>query len=182
MDKEKRIELINKINISLETIAIINSFIDDGKTYYISLFEKVNDNFQDSLRKHFDIKTWTFDLTRINSDWKIVLKDELLFYFGQYIIQAKIPYIRREYEGLTKDLSDKKNKELILESRTNAEFLLTKTIDQIGNLVNTDSVFYKVHVNWDSPDGYERWYECYENDYIFDLGNELLFLHFGGSD
>ncbi|RAW00751.1 hypothetical protein [Pseudochryseolinea flava] len=175
-------EFIAEINIRLETLAILNSFIDDGKTYYIALLNKEENDITLTLRKHFNVKRWTFDLKENPTDWNVVLKDELLSYFGQYILQAKQPYIKNEYEGKRNDEFDDISRRIILESQTNCEFLLDTFLISIKKIIGDRYIFYKMKVNWNTPKGYEVWYECYENDYLFDLGEQVLFLHFGGSD
>jgi hypothetical protein len=175
-------EFITAINIKLETIALINSFIDDGKTYYIALLDKEENDITISLRKHFNVESWTFKTDEVLEDWKIVLKKELLGYFGQYLLDAKQPYIKSEYEGKRNDEIDEIGRKIILESRTNCEFLLDTFLLDIQKIIGDNYIFYKLKVNWSTPNGWEMWYECYENDYLFDLGNKILFLHFGGSD
>lgn len=175
-------KFITEINIRLETIATINSFIDDGKTYYITLLKKEENDITLTLRKHFNVKSWTFTMNEVSTDWKALLKDELLSYFGQYILQAKQPHIKSEYEGKRNDEFAEIGKRLILESRTNCEFLLDSFLLDIKKIIGDNFSFNKLKVNWDTPNGYEMWYECYESDYLFDLGEKILFLHFGGSD
>ncbi|WP_156120734.1 hypothetical protein [Capnocytophaga cynodegmi] len=175
-------KFISDINIRLETIAIINSFTNDSKTYYIALLDKEENSITSTLRKNFNASSWTFEIREVLDDWKTVLKNELLGYFGQYILQAKAPYIRNEYEGKSNDEFDKIGKKIILESDTSCEFLLDTFLSDIQKIIGDKFLFNKLKVNWDTPDGYEVWYECYENDYLFDLGDKILFLHFGGSD
>ncbi|CEN35336.1 hypothetical protein CCYN49044_320001 [Capnocytophaga cynodegmi] len=175
-------KFISDINIRLETIAIINSFTNDSKTYYIALLDKEENSITSTLRKNFNASSWTFEIREVLDDWKTVLKNELLGYFGQYILQAKAHYIRNEYEGKSNDEFDKIGKKIILESDTSCEFLLDTFLSDIQKIIGDKFLFNKLKVNWDTPDGYEVWYECYENDYLFDLGDKILFLHFGGSD
>lgn len=175
-------KFISDINIRLETIAIINSFINDSKTYYIALLDKEENSITLTLRKCFNVSSWNFEIREVLDDWKTVLKNELLGYFGQYILQAKAPYIRNEYESKSNDEFDKIGKKIILESDTSCEFLLDTFLSDIQKIIGDKFLFNKLKVNWDTPDGYEVWYECYENDYLFDLGEKILFLHFGGSD
>jgi|GEM_PF-4486398 len=175
-------ELITEINIRLEIIAILNSFVNDGKTYYIALLDKEENDITLTLRKHFSVKSWTFDLKEISTDWNTLLKNELLGYFGQYILQAKEPYIKSEYEGKSNEDFADISKRLIIESRTNCEFLLSTFLSNIKKIISDNFTFYKLKVNWNTQNGYESWYECYENDYLFDIGGQILFLHFGGSD
>ncbi|WP_203970375.1 hypothetical protein [Capnocytophaga stomatis] len=175
-------KFISDINIRLETIAIINSFTNDSKTYYIALLDKEENSITSTLRKHLNVSSWNFEITEILDDWKTVLKNELLDYFGQYILQAKAPYIRNEYESKSNDEFDKIGKKIILESDTSCEFLLDTFLSDIQKIIGDKFSFNKLKVNWDTPAGYEVWYECYENDYLFDLGEKILFLHFGGSD
>ena len=175
-------ELITEINISLGTIAILNSFINDGKTYYIALLDKEENDITLTLRKHFNVKSWIFELKEISTDWNTLLKDELLWYFGQYILQAKTPYIKSEYEGKNNEEFIGISKKLILESQTNCEFLLNTFLSNIKKIIGDNFTFYKLKVNWSTQNGYEVFYECYENDYLFDIGGQILFLHFGGSD
>ena len=177
-----KLELIKNINLTLDTIAIINSFVNDGKTYYISLLNKIDEDIEKTLRNHFNVKNWTFDLNSDDQNWKEIFNKELLFYFGQYILQAKSPYLSKEYEGLRNEQFEGKNREIILRSETNVEILLSLFISRIEMLVGSKYEFFKLKVNWDSSSGYEYFYECYENDYLFDLGSEVLFLHFGASD
>lgn len=175
-------KFITEINTRLDTIAIINSFINDGKTYYIALLKKEENDITLTLRKHFKVNTWTFNTSEISADWKALLKDELLPYFGQYILHAKQPYIKSEYEGKRNDEFDQVSKRIILESDTNCEFLLDSFLLDIQKIIGDRFSFNRLKVNWDTPNGYEVFYECYENDYLFDLGEKILFLHFGGSD
>lgn len=103
-------------------------------------------------------------------------------YFGQHILQAKAPYIRNKYESKSNNEFDTIGKKIILESGTCCEFLLDTFLSDIQKIIGDKFSFNKLKVNWDTPDGYEVWYECYESDYLFDLGDKILFLHFGGSD
>lgn len=175
-------KLIAEINTRLETIATINSFINDGKTYYIAFLEKEENDITATLRKHFQVESWTFSVDEVSADWKTLLKEELLSYFGQYLLQAKQPHIQCEYEGKRNEEFAGIGKRIILESRTNCEFLLDTFLLDVEKLIGDRFSFNTLKVHWNSPNGYETWYECYENDYLFDLGKHVLFLHFGGSD
>jgi hypothetical protein len=179
MTGEKSIAIINA---KLDIIAILNSDTNDGKSYYIALLEKEQNDITQTLRKHFGIYSWTFVLNEISSDWKLLLKDELLTYFGGFILRVKQPYINSEYDGKPNDEFDSISKKIILESHSNCEYLLETFLIDVQKIVGEKFIFNKLKVNWDSPFGYEMFYECYENDYLFDLGEKILFLHFGGSD
>ncbi len=181
MDEKQR---IREINIRLDTIATINSFSNDGKTYYITLLDKEENDISQTLKKHFNVKNWTFDLTKPSAAWNAVLRDELIYFFGQYIWQAKSRFLENEANEKNKQgLLDDFIKETILNGRTCFEYLLNNFIDDLGKIIGENYSFYKLQVNWTTDGGkYESWYELYENDYLFDLGEKVLFLHFGASD
>lgn len=175
------LDYITKINIRLETIATINSFTNHDKTYYIALIDKIDNDITSALLQHFDVKTWTFDVEEIASDWKLMLKDELLMYFSDYITTPMYPYFKSEYDGKSKDEQDRIKKAIILR-HSNAEFLLDTFISDIEAIIGTNYSFNRLKVNWSTPTGWELWYECFEQDYLVDLGEKILFIHFGESD
>ena len=162
-------ELSNKINSFLETIAIVNSFIDDTKTYKISVIDKVNNDFTETLRTHFKVEKWTFEISEIKEGWKTRLKKDVTPYFGQYVLQTKEQFTENEAE-------------LILNNHNNVKRLLVLFINDLEQLVKNNSKFYTVEVHWVNPYDYEGWYETSHNDYLFDLGEQIVFLHFGTSD
>lgn len=175
-------QFIEEINTRLNIIAQINSFVNDGKNYYISSLGKEYNDISKTLQKHFNVHSWTFDLKAVATDWRETLKHELIWYFGQYILQAKQSFIQNEYRQKEGEDLNNFHKRIILDSGTNCEFILDSFINDINKIVKGNFTFYKLKVNWETPKGYEAWYECYENDYLFDLGEQILFLHFGGSD
>jgi hypothetical protein len=147
---------IKEINAMLKAIEVINSFTNDGKTYKIALLNKINDNFADTFRDYFNEKRWGFSFTQKN-DWQSILKRELVSYFGQYILYStENVKITNEY---------------------NVEYLLNLFIEKIENLLPANYTFHTMKVHWSGA-----FYECYENDYLFDLKENVLFLHFGSSD
>lgn len=175
-------KFISDINIRLGTIAAINSFVNHDKTYYIAYLRKEENDVVKTLRKHFNVQSWTFSLEEVKTDWKPILKNELLWYFGHYLLHAMGPQISAEYAGKTVDEFDEINRKIILQSRTNCEHILDTFLSDIDRIVGERFAFYKLKVHWSTSEGWEQWYECFENDYVFDLGEEILFLHFGESD
>jgi hypothetical protein len=183
MTRAEKEKIIETTNTRLQVIGEINSFCNDGKTYYIALLDKIENDPTLTLRKHFEVKNWTFDLKEMNRNYQEILKQELLGYFGQYLLQAKMPYIKDLYEGKKGEEFAAINEKIILHHDTNCEYILDDFIDTVGQLVGDRYTFYRLQVNWHFTDErYEWFYECYENDYLFDLGDQFLFLHFGGSD
>ncbi len=146
---------LSYLNGFLEAIAQINSFENDGKTYYIKLLDKINDDIQATLRNHFEVKNWIIDYQLIDEDWKIIFERELLSYFNQINVEGSL------YQSY------------------NASTLLAFFIENIEDIIKTESKFYCIDINWRVNEG---WYENYANDYVFDLENKILFLHFGSSD
>jgi hypothetical protein len=171
-------ETITYLNGYLDAIASLNSFVNDGKTYYIKLLDKVNNHIQDTVRQHLNVKTWIINYEVIEEDWKIILKKELHSYFGQIFSNSYL-YIT---EGLNKNIQsqiqERINKVVISHNDT-IDNLLLFFIHKIESLITTESIFKKVMVDWDNKEGY---YENYVNDYAFDMGDQLLFLHFGSVD
>ncbi len=175
-------KFVSDINIRLGTIAAINSFVNQDKTYYIALLRKEENDIAKTLRKHFNVQSWTFSMEEITTEWKILMKDELLWYFGHYILEAKRPHLSAEYEGKTYDEFSEINKKIILQSRTNCAHILDTFLLDIEQIIGEHFSFNKLKVHWSTGEGCEQWYECFENDYLFDLGEEILFIHFGESD
>jgi hypothetical protein len=151
-------EVVANINGYLESIAVLNSYADDCKTYYVVLLNKINKSYEETLRKHFNVKSWKVTSFKLIDDWRVILKTSLQNYFSQK------QYLLNNTYGKLDILQENLFKKLELVIANNYEF-------------------YSVKVDWNLPEGeYEGFYECYQNDYLFDLGNEILFLHFGSSD
>ncbi len=151
---ENNKEIVIFINGFLNSIACLNSYSDDGKTYYIALLEKLNNSYQDTIRKHLNVTQWNTNTKKLYENWKVLLKKDLFDYFNQ-------------------------NKTLTLDS---LEKLYENLFEKLEKLILYPCEFYKVDVDWTLNDIDKSFYECYQNDYLFDLGNQILFLHFGSTD
>ncbi len=180
-------DLLIYIKGFLDSLAYLNTFDNDGKTYIVELLEKVNNDYQDTLRKRFNVKNWIIYTEKVNEDWRIVLKKELRPYFDQIIVEVfsktnkKLLYDERGHYQ-TGAL------EIIEKIRTDRHFyidhlLQEKFLDHIEKIVTKEPLLLRVEIDW-QPKGkdYEGYYEGYCNDFLFDLGSNILFLHFGGSD
>ncbi len=58
--------------------------------------------------------------------------------------------------------------------------LQEKFIESLEKIVGEKPKLHKVEVDWHSSD--EGWYELSYTDFLFDLNDKVLFLHFGASD
>jgi hypothetical protein len=180
---EENYENLIYIKGFLDSISYINTFDNDGKTYFVELIEKVNCDFQETLRKRFNVKHWEIK-TEFKYNWRSTLKSDLRPYFDQIIKEV---YLKTNVETLFDEKGSPKHnyQELIDNVRLDNKFyidhlLIDKFLDKIETIVGKEPQLYKVEVNWHISD--EGWYELYCNDFLFDLGNKILFLHFGGSD
>jgi len=72
----------------LDSISYINTFDNDGKTYTVELVEKVNSNFQDTIRKLHNVKNWIITTELIKDNWRETLKRDLRPYFDQIIVEV----------------------------------------------------------------------------------------------
>ena len=102
-------------------------------------------------------------------------------YFSDYITTPMYPYYENEYDGKSEEQKKQITKTIILRY-SNAEYLLGTFIEDIEALIGTNYTFNRLKVNWSTPTGWERWYECFEQDYLIDFGEKILFIHFGESD
>ena len=181
---ENHIENLTYIKGFLDSISYINTFDNDGKSYTVELIEKVNNDFQDTLRKRFNVKKWEITAERITENWRNVLKTDLRPYFDQIIKEVYTKTNKQilfdENGGLKQNYQDLINKVRLDGNFYIDHLLIEKFLDRIEMIIGKQPQLYKVEVNWHISD--EGWYELYYNDFLFDLGNEILFLHFGGSD
>lgn len=174
---------ISYLNGYLKGFELLNSLVNDGKTYFSEVLPKEN-NIQDTLSKYYNKKNWKFNIVDTEStQWENLLKEELKYYFSQIITDV---YCTFNLKGLrSSDLYDtRETKEKISQVdkyyENNIEMVVSEFIFLVRGIVK-ESEFIKVYVDWHT-DKYEGFYECYANDYIFDLGEQYLYLHFGGSD
>lgn len=167
----------------LKGFELINSFVNDGKTYLAEILPKEN-NIQDTLSRYYNTKNWTFHAVNTeSSQWESILRLELEPYFSQIISDVYCTFNRKDlmsYDLYFHSNVEEKVKRVKAYYQNNIEMILSEFIFLVKSIVK-DSGFTKVEVECNTEE-YEDFYECYANDYIFDLGNYYLYLHFGGSD
>ena len=162
-DNFSHIEILQYIKGYLDSIAHLNSFCNDNKTYTVDLLDKVDNDIEATLREFHKVKNWSVKTENITENWRVVLQRELTPYFNQ-IIKDVLPAVinRQNFDN-------------------NIISLIDKFCDCLEKIVSINGQLLKVEIDWNSGE-YEGFYECYENDYLFDLGDKILFLHFGSSD
>ncbi|MBO9731450.1 MAG: hypothetical protein J7623_22610 [Chitinophaga sp.] len=171
----------------LDSISYLNTFDNDGKTYAVGMIEKVNADFQDTLLAHFNKKNWLVTTTLITGNWREVLRKDLRPYFDQIIAEV---FTKTNRTTLFDERGHYKQgaKELIEKVRLDNSFyvdhlLQQKFLDCLEQIVGSEPQLYRVEIDWQPSDkAFEGYYEGYCNDFLFDMGNQVLFLHFGGSD
>ncbi|WP_163410806.1 hypothetical protein [Flavobacterium ajazii] len=178
---------LNYIRGFIDSISYINTFHNDGKSYTVELIRKVNSDFQDTIRKHFNKNKWLVKTEPVVTNWRDVLKKELRHYFDQIIAETFIKTNRQilfDERGHYKQGAEKLIEKIRLDDDFYIDHLLQdKFLDCLENIVGEQPRLYRVEIDWHpKEEEYEGYYEGYCNDFLFDLGNQILFLHFGGSD
>ncbi|MBK7882780.1 MAG: hypothetical protein IPJ81_02300 [Chitinophagaceae bacterium] len=159
-------EKLAYLNGYLQSIAIINSFISEVKTYSVKLLDKANNDIPETLCKYLE-GNYTIDLEIIQERWQNILHKELAgSWFSQFISKAYT-------NG---------NAIIYSESNYNPEYciswLVSTFINHLEELIDQDFKFIKVKIN-----SVEKIFaEHYESNYIFDLGDQILFLHLGSEE
>lgn len=171
----------------LDSISYLNTFDNDGKTYTVELLEKVNADYQDTIRKRLNVKNWLVKTDLIAGNWRDVLKKDLRPYFDQIIVEV---IHRSNRQALIDERGHPKPgaNELIEKVRLDNSFyidhlLQEKFLDCLEKIVGNQPQLHRVEIDW-HPIGkeYEGFYEGRCDDFLFDLGSHILFLHFGSSD
>jgi hypothetical protein len=124
------------------------------------------------------LRDWTFQ-TELIEDWRIILKTELRPYFDQIIFEV----LAKAHKDLNKENGPRKatvEEEIFRIRNSNCfyiDILIGIFIQNISSILDDRNYqIYKVKLEG------KGWYEAYYNDYLFDLGDQILFIHFGGSD
>jgi hypothetical protein len=141
-------ETLLKLNSYLEAIAAVNSFTNDGKTYCIELLDKINNNVQDTLRNHFDVKLWTITTTPVEENWKDVFNKELHGYFFQYVGEMIVQSDRQKYDAL-RDTDPKTFIEVITGTMKSLhlEYILSGFVDRLEEIIPQNSVLKEWKLN-----------------------------------
>jgi hypothetical protein len=171
----------------LDSISYLNTFDNDGKTYSVEIIEKVNSDFQDTIRKRFNVKNWLITTEFITDNWRTVLKKDLRPYFDQIIVEVFSKTNRLtlfDERGHYKQGATELVEKVRLDNKFYIDHLLQeKFLDCLEQIVGNEPQLYRVDIDWQPIDKeYEGFFELYFNDFLFDLDNHILFLHFGGSD
>ncbi len=188
IDKKNRELNLMYIKGFLDSLAYINTFTNDGKSYSVEFIEKFGNDYQSTFRNHYNKKYWEVETEKISGDWRLNLQNEIKPYFDQVMVETIRYFSKDEKETL-----DYQVFENLIESKTQMmrkemnfhiyHLLLYKFCDCLEQFVSKDAELIRVIINWHPKDKpYEGWYEGSSSDFLFDLGNEILFLHFGGSD
>ena len=150
----------------LDSISYLNTFDNDGKTYRIELLKKVNNNYQDTLRKYFNVKHWMVSTELVTSDWKTVLKTESRRYFDQIIgevFKKHNQHLIYDSRGGFKEDANELIESVKHDNHFYVDHLLQeKFIESIEKIVGKDPKLYKVEIDWHSSN--EGWYELYYHD------------------
>lgn len=168
----------------LRACALLNTFVNDCKTYTIDILPKTGD-IQSVLRDFYKVKNWVVTTEDLGTEWRAQLEQELRPYFDQIVKEV---FVMAKREELYEDGQLKEGAEASVQAMRGHHFLNVKRmvsvfLDELGKLVPEGSSLLKANVNWSPPNAkYEGFYECYAHDFIFDLGGEYLYLHFGSSD
>jgi hypothetical protein len=186
MTEIENIDRLSFLKGYLLAFATLNSFCNDGKTYTIELLNKINNNITDTLKEYYKVKNWIFTTEKIGGQWQDFLAKDIRQYFDQILIEVfhkTNPDEFRNEKGHYKNDIEKKIEQLRKDQDLNIDFVVGKFVQHLKTYVGTDSEIIKIEVNWHPPNSeYEGFYECYSNDYIFEIEDKYLYLHFGGSD
>lgn len=180
MEKEQAELKLIYLKGFLDSLSYINTFTNDGKSYNIKLIEKEGVDYQSIFRKYFNKKSWEIKTEILNGNWRKILQNEIIPFFDQIIFEA--------IRNIDKNLSEDSLGIIINDIRKNIDFhiyhlLLDKFCDCVEEFLPLNPIFMRVEINWTPENAdYEGFYECYSRDFLFDLGDQILFLHFGISD
>jgi hypothetical protein len=171
----------------LDSLAYMNTFTNDGKTYTVELLDKVNYNYQDTFRKRFNKKHWLVETQLINENWRQFLKDNLRPYFDQIIREVYLKINKKDIyneKGHLKEGVEESIDKIRLDIDFHIDHLYQeKFLDSLEKIVGKTPLLYRVDIDTHPIDTeYEGYYESSWNDYLFDLDTKILFLHFGSSD
>lgn len=186
MTEIEKIDRLSFLKGYLVAFATLNSFCNDGKTYTIQLLSKTNNNIADTLKEYYRVKNWIFTTEKIQGRWEDFLTNDIRQYFDQILIevfQKTSPQEFRDEKGQYRNDIGPKIEKLRKNRDLNIDIVVGEFVQHLKNYVGDETELIKVEVNWHPPDAqYEGFYECYANDYIFEIGDQYLYLHFGGSD
>lgn len=171
----------------LHALAIMNSFVDRGKTYTVDLLSKVNDNVQDSLRNYYGVKYWGITEKPIGRNWHEPFRVLVQPFFEEILQEAFVlakPEAIRDGKGRYRtDIARNAIQEFVANRNFNTQYLMQELISRIEGITGPGAQLVHVEVTDSVPEvPYESFYECYAQDFVFDLGKEYLYLHFGVSD
>ena len=188
MNKENRELDLMYIKGFLDSLAYINTFTNDGKSYDVEFIEKFGDDYQSTFRNHYNKKYWEVETEKIGGDWRLNLQNEIKPYFDQLMVETirffskdeKEIFSHQEFESLIENKTQMMRKEMNFHIY---HLLLDKFCDCLEQFIPKDAELIRVTIDW-SPKNkpYEGYYEGSASDFLFDMGNEILFLHFGISD
>lgn len=188
MNKENRELELMYIKGFLGSLAYINTFTNDGKSYSVEFIEKSGNDYQAIFRNHFNKKYWEVETEKISGDWRLNLQNEIKPYFDQLMVETIRFFSKDEKETLSYQAF-----ESIIESKTQMmrkemnfhiyHLLLDKVCDCLEQFISKDAELIKVTIDWNPKDKpYEGYFESESSDFIFDVGDKILYLHFGTSD